>query len=69
MNDKTKCVHSGCQDGKFCYGYHPAQWIQTSDEDGYWIQEQYEWGACPCCEGVNWEDCPNCKEKAGDPAA
>lgn len=60
-----KCCYEGCQEGHFCYGYHPAEWI-PSDEGGYWIGDEYEWGACPCCEGVNFENCPKCSHLTKD---
>ena len=42
-----KCKHEGCQEGNFCFGHN--------DETDW-----YDWGACPCCDGSNWEDCPSC---------
>ena len=67
-----KCTFEGCEEGNYCYGYHPAEHV-TRDmaidacdrtlEGSLYRQEEYEWGACPCCQG-EWENCPNC----GNPA-
>ena len=60
-----KCKYKGCDKGHFCYGYSPEEWIPSDDVDGggYYIGEDYDWGACPCCDGVNYEDCPNCSKE------
>jgi hypothetical protein len=63
-----KCKYEGCQEGHYCYGYHPAEYVtrdMASDacdmslEGNVYRQEEYEWGGCPCCEG-HWEDCDRC---------
>jgi len=59
----VSCKHDGCQEGHFCYGFTPAQYVQT-DSGGYWIDEDYEWGACECCEGKNYAACPKCSDEA-----
>ena len=63
-----KCQFEGCQEGHYCYGYHPAEYVtlemaidagDRSLAGELYRSEEYEWGACPCCEG-NFEDCPRC---------
>ena len=42
-----KCKYADCQEGHYCIGYH-----EETDE--------YEWSACPCCGGSDYENCPTC---------
>lgn len=64
-----KCKYLGCQEGHYCYGYHDAEYVtrdmaidagDRSLEGSLYQHEEYDWGACPCCGGENWEDCPRC---------
>ena len=51
-----ECKFEGCEQGNYCFGFH-----QALDEYGNWNGDgEYEWGACPCCKGVDWKDCPRC---------
>lgn len=59
-----KCRYDGCEEGHYLYGYRPEEFIQVTENDGYWTQEEYDWGACPCCGGSDWADCPNCTKQA-----
>jgi hypothetical protein len=47
LQELGNCKYEGCQEGHFCFGYHEEY-------------DEYEWGACPCCDGRNWKNCPNC---------
>ena len=68
MAHKIKCRHEGCEEGHYCYGYHPAEYVtmdmaidagDRSMAGELYRQEEYEWGACPCCEG-DYLDCKHC---------
>jgi hypothetical protein len=67
-----KCKYPGCEEGHYCYGYRPAEHV-TKDmaidagdrnlEGSLYSQEEYDWGACPCCGGGDYENCPNCSKE------
>jgi hypothetical protein len=70
-----KCQYENCQDGHYPVGYHPAEYVSRdmaldaqdpSLEGSLYHEEEYEWGACPCCDGVNFENCPNCNRLADE---
>ena len=51
--DNMKCNYPECQEGHYPLGY---------DDD-----HEVVWGECPCCNGGNWENCPNCTTSFTDP--
>jgi hypothetical protein len=64
-----KCKHEGCNEGHFIVGSHPEEYV-TQDmatdacdmqlAGALYREEEPIWGACPCCDGANYENCPNC---------
>lgn len=63
-----KCHFEGCEEGHYCYGFHPAEYVSRNMaidagdkglEGSLYRQEEYEWGQCPCCGGY-YKNCPKC---------
>jgi len=67
-----KCRYVGCYDGHFIVGEYPETYVshdmamdaENMDLEGMVYQESEPvWGACPCCNGVDYENCPNCSKE------
>ena len=53
-----KCQYPDCNEGHYPLGQNS---FQIEEEDGWrTVYGDVEWGACPCCGGPDWENCPKC---------
>lgn len=65
--EMDKAVDDGYEKGAECIypecdkGHYPLGEQEHFDDDGTPLGSEFIWGACPCCGGCNWQDCPNCK--------